>query len=323
MLLLLVAAAVAFYVITEGWPLLDAIYMTVITLSTVGYREVGHLSPTGRVATILFIIAGLLLVVGVVRGMTELVVSEELLDVWGQRRRQKALKKMKEHYIVCGFGRMGSEIISRLQSDGLQVLVIEERPEAEADLQRQQIPYLIADATSDETLMRAGIEKARGLIAVLPRDEDNLFITLSARQLNPSLNIVVRCSTEATREKFMRAGATRVVSPYATGARHMAAAAVRPSVADFLEMVTAVEGRDVELEEVMIREGSPLAGLTLREAAVQSRCGAAVVAIHGPDGRFRADLSLDNTLQVGDTLIVMGTPEQLDKLQSVCAPAKQ
>jgi voltage-gated potassium channel len=323
LLVSLVATAVSFYVVVEGWPLLDAFYMTVITLSTVGYREVGHLSPAGRVATMAFIVVGLVLLAGVARGLTELIVSEELLDVWGQRRRERILDKLRDHYIVCGYGRMGSEIVRRLLSDGLQVVVVEKDEQVASELLQQQIPFLVADATSDETLKRAGIERARGLVSVAPRDEDNLFITISARQLNPSLNIIVRCEEGATRDKFVRAGATKVVSPYLTGARQMAAAAVRPSVADFLEMVTAVEGRDVDLEEIVIREGSPFAGLTLREAEVQRRCGAAVVAVHGPDGRFHADLSLDKKLQVGDTLIVMGTPGQLDKLEIACAPGRQ
>lgn len=228
------------------------------------------------------------------------------------------MERFSEHYIVCGYGRMGREIVTRLRSEGLPLVVIEKEPDVVAELEQEQIPVVAADASSDESLLRAGIRRAKAMISVTSRDEDNLFITLSARQLNPTLYIVTRCADQAARDKFLWAGASRVVSPYQTAARHMAAAVLRPSVADFLEAVTAVEERDVALEEIAVAADSPMNGKTLAEAAIQEHCGAVVVAIRAPDGRFHTNPPDDRPLSTGDTLIVMGTDEQLNSVEGLC-----
>lgn len=318
LLIVLIATAVTFYVVEERWSLLDALYMTVITLSTVGYREGGRLSPLGQVATMLFIISGLVLVALAARGVAEVLLRQELLDIWGQRRRQRAMERFSQHYIVCGYGRMGREIVRRLLSEGLPVVVVEKEPELTAKLEQEQVPLVSGDASDDESLLRAGIRRAKALVSVTSRDEDNLFITLSARQLNPSLYIVSRCSDQAARNKFLSAGASRVVSPYQTAARHMAAAVLHPTVADFLEAVTAVEERDLALEEIAVAAGSHLYGKTLAEAAIQENCGAVVVAIRAPDGRFHTNPPDNRPLSMGDTLIIMGTGEQLDGVERLC-----
>jgi len=317
LLVTLVAGAILFYATVEHYTLADAIYMAVITLSTVGFMEPQPLSHLGRLFTAGFILSGILLAWWLARSGAELIFREGLLDVWSRRRRFKMLDRLKDHYIVCGYGRMGREIIAQFQRAQVPAVVVERATEPLRLLQEQGIPFVEGNATDDQVLLTAGIERAKGLIAVTSTDEDNLFITLSARVLNPGLFIVVRCASEEVITKFERAGASRVVSPYEIGARSIATAVLRPAVSEFLDQILHREDVDVDMQSVTIGPGSPLAGSTLADLALRRHCGASVVAILGPDGRYHTNPDADYVVQEGDQFIVMGTPYQLRRLEGL------
>jgi len=317
--LLVMVGATAFFVGVERWPLLDSVYMTVITLSTVGYGEVRPLDERGRLASMVLIVVGLTGMAFGLRCAAELVLREQLLGLWTRRKIMRELEHLRDHHIVCGYGRMGREVVQELVQRGLPVAVIERDPPAIQPLSDSPAIAIQGDATLDNILIQAGVQRAKAMVSVVSRDEDNLFITISARHLNPNLHIVVRCDREESREKLIRAGASRVVSPYVTGGRQIAAALTRPAVLEFVETLIGFEQGEAELEEVTLRAGSPLIGTSLGESAIHDETGASVVAVRGPDGHFHTSPPPDRKLRAGDTLIVMGTDEQLAKVEKLTA----
>ncbi|UCH33298.1 MAG: potassium channel protein [Armatimonadota bacterium] len=318
-LLLLLIAAVLYYKFAEHYELVDAVFMTIITISTVGYREVRMLSPAGKMFTVLFILGGLATATLALRYGAELVVGGQLLDFWGRRRRMRAIEKLENHHIVCGYGRMGQEIIRQLIRHGAQLVVIERDPDQLAELSDAGVPFVAGNATDDEMLMRAGIKRAKSLVAVCSSDEDNLFLTLSARALNPDLYIVARCAGPGASDKFTRVGANRVISPYVTGGRQMAAALVRPVLVDFLDLFLRAEEVDVDLAQITIGPQARFAGKKLADAAIREQSGAGIIAVRGPDGRFHTNPTPDYILEAGDMLIALGTPDQLTRLERLAS----
>lgn len=310
----LLAIAVTFYHFDQRYSVIDAIYMAVITVSTVGFGEPRPETPSGRLFTAGFIVASVLLVWWLARSAVELIFEERVFEKWEERRRTRMVDALTGHYMVCGYGRMGREIVAQFRRAGVPLVVIESGEEPLRALHEEGIPHVAGNATEDETLQAAGIERAKGLICVTSSDEDNLFVTLSARVLNPGLFIVARCTTEGSATKFHRAGASRVVSPYVIGARSIANVVLRPTVFDFLDQVLHSSEMDVDMQSLLIQPGSPLAGASLGELQLRERCGASVVAIRGPDGLYHTTPSADRMLKEGDELIVMGTPQQLRDL---------
>jgi voltage-gated potassium channel len=316
-LVLLVLFAVIYYTVFEDWSVLDALYMIAITVSTVGYTEVRPLSPDARIFNMFFIFAGLSLVAWAGWNAAELVVQEQVLGMLSRRRRAKRLQAMRNHYIVCGYGRMGREIAADLRHHGQRFVVIEPDPEAVVGLDEEGVLYVQGDASDDEVLRQAGIEHARGIIAVAASDEDNVFICLSARLVNPTLDIVARCARPETAEKLRRAGATRVVSPYVIGARRIAHAILSPRVADFVDTVTHDERLELEMNEVHVREGSSLDGRTLEQARIREDSGAVIVAIYRPDTGFEVDPAPDCAIRAGEELIALGNFDHIRRLKEL------
>jgi voltage-gated potassium channel len=317
LLALLVLTAVIYYTVFEGWTVLEALYMIAITVSTVGYAEVERLSSGGRIFNMFFIFAGVSLVAWAGWNAAELVVQEQVLGVWSRRRRAKRLQAMRDHFIVCGYGRMGREIVADLRYHGAPFAVVERNPEAVAGLDDEDILYVQGDATEDEALRQAGIERARGVIAVAASDEDNVFICLSARLMRPDLLIVARCARPETAEKLRRAGASHVISPYVIGARRIAHAVLCPRVAEFVDTVTHDERLELEMTEVHVRGGSALADRTIGESRIREDSGAVVIAIHRADTGFEINPAPDAQLRVDDELIVLGNTDQVKKLREL------
>jgi voltage-gated potassium channel len=315
---LLFIAAIAFYRFKEHYSILDAIFMTVITVSTVGYGEPKPLSPAGELFTSLLIIGGIATATLAAWHAAELVVGQELWDFWGRRRRMKAIERVRDHHIICGYGRMGQEIVKQLMGHGAALVVIERDAELAARLQEAGILFVAGNATDDAVLLGAGIARAKSLVAVTSTDEDNLFLTVSARVLNPGLYIVARCADPRSQDKFVRAGASRVISPYVTGGRQMAAALVRPVLVDFLDLLLQVEESDLDIAQVTVTPQAAFAGLTLSEAAIREQCGAGIIAVRGPDGRFHTNPPPEYVIRPGDVLIALGPPEQLSCLEGLC-----
>ena len=310
-LLALVALGTIGYKLIEGWDVLDALYMTVTTLATVGYREVHPLHPAGRVFTIVLISFGVGIVFWAVASLFEVVVSEQLWHTLLRRRMENQISKLRDHYIVCGYGRMGQEIVRVFRRSNVPHAVIEINPEQLPKLAAQNIPFIEGDASDDKVLLAAGIMRAKGLVTVAPNDEDNVFITLTARGLNPDLFIVARSILEENEVKLKRAGANRVMSPYITGGRRMAFAALRPHVVEFLDATIHADEVVFELEDVHVRASSPFVGKRIRESGVRESSGATILAVRSVEGPLNYNPHPDTVLREGDVLILVGTPSQL------------
>ena len=307
------------YHILMGWSPLDSLYMTVITLGTVGFKEVGPLDAVGKVFTISLIIFGVTIVFWAGASLIEVVIGEQIWHALQRKRMQKHISKLRDHYIICGFGRMGQQIVNDLQSEGVSYAVIERNPEQLPRLIAQDIPFVEGNASDDKSLIAAGIERAKGLITVAPTDEDNVFITLSARALNPRLFIVARSIMVDNEDKLRMAGADRVMSPYVLGGRRMALAVLRPNVLDFLELAIHSDEFQIMLEELVVTPESPMAGLTLKASNLETDSGVTVIGMKKVSKGLIANPSQDELLEVGDVLIVLGVSEELNDAQkSVC-----
>ncbi len=313
LLLTVVLALVAWgtlgYRLLEGFTWTEALYMTLITLSTVGFGEVRPLSAVGRWFTMGLIVLGVGTGAYALGALTEYIVSGELQGTLARRRRMATLRKLRNHYIVCGCGRVGEQVALELQRLGLPFVVVEPNPEALERCRQQNMLYVEAEPTEDATLQAVGIERARGLVAVLDSDADNLFVVLTARGLNPNLTIVAQAVSDSAAQKLYRAGADRVVSPYAMAGHRMAGLLVRPYVVAFLDATLRSPDLELWLEEIRVAEHSPLVGKTLAEADIRARSGANVLAI--ARGDRQVDWSPKLRIQAGDVLIVLGRREQL------------
>lgn len=321
-LVVLVAGTVAFLQL-PGWEVSDALYMTMITLTAVGYQEVQPLTPAGRLVAGGLLVAGITLMGLYFALITSTIVEMDLGNVFRARRIMKRIKNMKDHVIVCGAGRTGRRVIRELEHAGEEHVVVE-RDSRRADYVREHFPgaaVIEADATRDETLREAGIDRARGLVAALSADTDNLFVTLSARDDNPSLNIVARAQEHESVDKIRRAGADHVVSPHVIGGIRMASMLLRPEVMSFLDVITGAEGLSLRLEEVRVPDGSSLSDHSLAEAQIPQKTGLIVIAVsHGAGaGGLVYNPGPDERLRTGDVLIVMGRPEQVDRLRETVA----
>jgi voltage-gated potassium channel len=320
-LVALMVTAVVFYAAVESqlsgiqWSLTDSAYFAVLVMTTIGLTEVHRLSDPGKVFTILFAVTSLVMVAWAARNSVGVLVGRELLsEEMQRRRREKALRELHNHYIVCGYGRMGKETVTQLRRRGVPVAAIEQDPAALELLRNSGIPFVEGNATHDEVLKTAGVEGAKCLVAAVGKDEDNLFIVFSARLLNPHLYIVARAGEDATTDKLTRAGANRVLSPYVVGGRRLAAAAAEPGVMDVLEMVLHEEV-DVEIASVIIPPDSPVLGRSLAESGVVREDGAMVLALIGRKNRIHTNPPRDAWLNSGDQLIVIGSRDQIAALK--------
>lgn len=303
------------YMSIEGWRFIDALYMTVITLSTVGYREVHALSERGILFTVMLIVSGVGTVLYALSTGAQIVLEGELQEIFGRKRLEKKISELKNHYIVCGYGRMGKIICRELKEKNIKFVVIEKKPDALEE--RGDMLILEGDATRDEILRKVGIERAKGLISVLTTDAENLFVVLSARELNPKLFIVARAGEEGSEQKLMRAGADRVVSPYHIGGLRIAHTVLKPAVVDFIEFATKSGNIDLQIEEIPIREDSKLAGLTLDECGIGRELGIIIVAIKKPTGDMRFNPTFRTSIKAGDTLIALGEVSKLKILKDM------
>jgi len=314
--LVAVTAAGTIGYVVLGFTPLDALYQTVTTVTTVGFREVEPLSATGKVFTIAVIVVGVgtaLYTFGVV---IETLLEDRLPEVFGRRRMERRIAAMSGHVIVCGWGRVGRAIARELVAMDTEAVVIDNDPDR---LQGLPHPVLLGDATEDDVLERAGVRRARALVAALSTDAGNLFVTISARALRPELFIVARVRVEVNEDKLRRAGADRVVNPQSIGGARMAAFVLQPHVTEFLDVV--MHDRDIEfrLEEVPVPEGSPIAGSSIRDAHVRDRTGALVLALRDRGGAFTTNPSPETVIHAGQVVIAIGMPDDLDALERLVA----
>lgn len=313
----LLAFGTAGYVWLEGWNVVDALFMTVITLTTVGFSEVKPLSTTGRLFTIALILLGVGTLAYGLRILGEFILERDYLRQWRRRRIMRQVENLHGHVIVCGYGRVGQSAAATL-AEGKRPFVIIEQNHAIAEGLYQKNQYVVeGDATNDDVLRQAGVERAWGLLVCAGEDSVNLFVVLSARAINPDLFIIARSVDSGSETKMRLAGANRVISPYQIGGRHMANVAIRPHVIDFFEVVTLDDGEEVWVEELIIAPNAELAGKTLGQADVRRQTGVTLVALrHEVNGRRSTIIPDANTLlKAGDEIIVLGTREQLSQLE--------
>ena len=314
LLLIIVITGTLGYTFIEAWPLLDSLYMTVITITTVGFGEVRALSEIGRFFTFALIIGSVGIVAYLVTLVAGIVVEGEIRRLMGRKKLEKAINRLKDHYIVCGYGRIGIYICKEFRHEGLPFVVIEREERVIQRMEEEELVYVRGDATDEKTLIDAGVERAKALITAVASDADNLYITLTARELNPNLHILSRASEEKAERKLISAGANKVVSPYLIGAHRMAMAIIRPAVVELMEIAMKRESLQLQLREIKVNDTANLPGITLSESGIRSKLDLIVVAIKREDGSMLFNPAFDSPIEKGDTLITLGQKANLDKL---------
>ncbi len=304
-----------YLLLEKDYSLLDAVYMTVITITTTGFMEVRPLTSGGRILTIFLIFGGVVTITYTAGRFAQLVLENQFFR---RRRMDKKVESLSEHYIVCGYGRIGKHICEVLRESGKDFVVIETDDEKIETLMEKKILFVHGDATIDEVLMRAGIERARALVTVLKTDAENVFVVLSAKQIRPDLYVVTRSVDESTTEKLKKAGADRVIQTYEISASRMAQVLLRPRVTDFIDGVARNKNVKISLEEIEIGEQSSLAGKTLMESPIRKDLNIIVIAIYKKDGKFLYNPHANAKLQAGDKLIAIGESKSLEELYKLC-----
>lgn len=315
----IVALGTLGYVAIEEMSFLDALYMTVITLSTVGYDEVQPLTPEGRIFTIVLILGAAGVALYLLAQMAQTLVETNLRELLTRKGMQRQIDQLRDHVIVCGFGRFGRIVADELRCNDIAVVIVEADPSREPELERHGAPYLIGSAARDEVLHDAGVERARAIMIGTGSDPDNVFITLSARQLNPKIRIHTRAESEEAIKRLELAGADQVVSPYHLGGQRMVSAILRPSVVDLLEIARPRVGAEVDLEEVLVAEGSALVGQSVKEIEGGVHRVRIVAVKHGGD-EIQLAPEVDHDIRGGDHLVVIGERGSLEDLARRAAP---
>ena len=320
LLILVLLIGTIWFSVMEGFTPLDALYMTVITVSTVGFKEVHQLDASGQLFVVFLIISGLTVMTYTLGAVGRVIIEGSIQRYLGRQRMMREVENLKNHYLVCGHGRMGQILCEELRSEGVDFVVIEGDPEVAEKL--IEIGYMVVegDATEDKVLEKAGVARAKGLVAVVSNNVDNLYITLSAREMsrkdNPGLYILSRATDKSASEKITRAGADRVISPYAIGGMRIVQALLRPTVYDFVDVATKTSGLDLMFEELKVSEKSGLDGVAIKDSGIRQSFDVIVIAIKKPSGRMVFNPGPEVILQVGDMLIVLGDRDQLNRLES-------
>lgn len=299
------------YVVFEDMTLFDAFYMVIITISTVGFSEIKPLSETGRAMTLMIIVSGISLLTYSLSQVAKIVVEGELREILGRRKLEKLIAELRNHYIICGYGRIGQIIVNELKVSGMPLVVIEQDPEMGEQLENDGVLYLIMDATSDDALEMAGVEHARGLVTAVRSDADNVFISLSAKGIRPDIFILARASDSKNERKLLRAGASRVVCPYEMGGRRMAEILHKPTVVDFLDEAMMNGELGLQMEEATIAERSWLAGKTVEGSRLISDYGVIIVAINRQGGEMVFNPDPAEVFLAGDVIVLIGKRAEL------------
>jgi voltage-gated potassium channel len=317
-LVIIAAAGVFGYMVFEGWGFTDALYMTVITLTTVGYREVRTLDATGQLWTMFLLITGVGTLFYAAVSSVELVVEGTIRGYFGRRRMESAISKLSGHYVVCGYGRVGHQVVRAFAADGVPFVVIDQDPETVEECLAEGYLAILGEASDDDVLEEAGVRRAKGLVAAVDSDADNVFVVLSARKINSGLHIVARASSDSSAAKLEIAGADRALSPYAMGGRRLASLATQPLIVDFLDIVTRGEkGIEFRLEEFSVPKNSFIEGRTIGELRIGEKSGAMILAIRSEEGKFDTTPSAWDRISAGDTLIVLGAHDQIGRLEQL------
>jgi voltage-gated potassium channel len=302
----------------EGWDILEALYTTVTTMSTVGYGDYYPRTTTGQVFTIFLIIFGVGTMLYTIGLMAESMVEGRIRSMMGWGKMDKTIKKMNNHYIICGCGRIGFLISKELAEEKVEFVVVDNNPEVLQKVEEEGLVYLKGDATNDKTLISAGIKRARGVVCVLPTDAENLYVILTAKELNPNVYILSRSEEEQSEHRLLRAGADRVMSPYTLGGVRMAMAILRPAMLDFIEITTRRQSLELRMEEIAVCDGSPMIGKSLEDSEIRQKYGLIIVAVKKDSGKMMFNPVASYIIENGDKLIAMGEDENVKQFSQVC-----
>ena len=319
--LLLTVALVFFgtggYMVIEGWPFDDALYMTIITMATVGYGEVHQVSDAGRIFTMLLIVLGVGYFMYVVGLIMQFLVEDRIRAILGRRKLDKQIAKLKGHYIICGYGRIGRVLAHYLTERYLDVVIIEKNTVRQEKMDADGVLYLIGEATDESLLIKAGITAAKGLVTAVATDADNVFLTLIAKQINPKIFIVARAIQNTAKRTLQAAGAAKVISPYDLGARRMAHAILRPTVIKFLELAFTDESTDIQVEEIRVLSTSRLLNVALKDSGIRQQLDLIILTIQKADGSMIFNPKADTCIETDDTLVVVGRAKSVSQLEKM------
>ena len=305
------------YMLLEKMSLFDSFYMTMITLTSFGYREGQPLSHPGKILTIIVLILGVVTVAYVVGTIVEFIVEGNIVGIRRRRKMERRLEQIKEHFIISGFGRVGHQIAAQFEAEKIPYVVIDIKPETALELEEKGVPYVIGNVSSDEVLKKVGIMRAKGLVAAADSDVENVYVTLAAKDMNEKLFIVARAGNKEIEGKLKKAGADKVISPYYIAGSRMASMALTPVAVDFLDIVTGSDHIEFWLKEFKVKETSLLSNKTLGEANVRKNTGAMVLAIKNSQGDFDLSPKAESRIKPGDIIVAMGTTPQLASLESM------
>ncbi len=321
LLILVIFLGVGGYMSIEGWNFLDALYMAVTTLTTVGYGEVHEVSDPGRIFTIFFIIIGVVYFLYMAGAVVQFMVEGQIRTILGRRSLDKKIDRLKNHYIVCGYGRIGKTLCTMLKKKAVDLVVIEKDKDLIPVMVENKIFYISGDAGDETNLIKAGIRHAKGLIAVLATDTDNVFLVLTARQLNPDIYIMANASHNESKPKLIAAGANRVELPYDMGAVSMAQRIIRPTVTNFLNLAFAQKRKDIQMEEIPVSPSSGLVNVMLKDSGIRQRFNLIIIAIKKSDDSMLFNPSFEAVIESGDTVIAVGEEENLKNLEKILNPS--
>lgn len=315
--LVIFIGTLGFHVI-EGWSFLDCLYMTVITIFTVGFKEVKVLSPQGQIFTIFVILGGVGTAIFAFTKIAEIAYEGGINKFWRRKRMEKKLKNLKNHYIICGQGRMGKIVRERLEEEKLPFVVIDNKEEKLEDLkQTNSCLFIEGDATHEDTLTKAGIKKAKGLAALLPTDADNLYLVLSAKLINPSLFILSKALDEEAERKILQIGANKVVSPYKLSGLKIAQGLIRPTLVDFMDLIIRRKELALYMEELVVKKDSKLVNRNLTECDIRRTANVIVVAMKKPGKDIEFNPSPDSKIKTGDILLVLGDKNAVNQFENI------
>jgi voltage-gated potassium channel len=317
-IILVVIVGTAGYMVIESWNFLDSLYMTVTTIFTVGFGEVHELSTAGTVFTLVVIVCGVGAILYGLGAMIEFVVGGQLSGVFRRRAVKKRVERLEDHYIICGYGRVGEAVARHFVTNKARFVVVDNDPASLSRAEGDGCLVVEGDATTDEALVKAGIKKAKGLVAAVGSDAGNVYVTLSARGLNPWLLIVARAGSEDTVSKLQRAGADRVVSPYGIGGERMATLMLKPLVSDYLQVMTGGGELEFRVEELELNADCCAVGRSIQDLEIRKQTGSTILAVRrGETGAFDTNPSPESRLEPGDTIVAIGTPAEITKLEEL------
>ncbi len=306
------------YYYIEGWNLVDSLYTTVITLATVGYGDFHPQQTTGRIFTVFLIIFGVGAIAYTIGMATEVMVQGQLKKAMGRGKLKKKIEKLAGHYIVCGYGRIGHIICKEFAAENIDFVVIDDEPQTIQEIEEEGFIYYHGSATEDKTLLETGIKKAKGIVCALPSDAQNLYVILTAKEFNPDIYILSRAEGETSERRLIRAGANRAISPYTVGGMRMAMAALRPAIVDFIEITTRRQSLELRMEELFVRDASPILDKSLEESKIRKSYGLIIVAVKKASGQMIFNPDASYVIEKGDILITLGEDVNLIKFSEVC-----